>query len=89
MKIIFGSNSFETTDHAREYVRAQREYARRSHPRDWPVHGIATHSARFAQTCDECGLTYWTADPWASHRDCNPTSNKGDLSLRRFYEDRP
>lgn len=66
MKIIFGESLDAIADHARKVV------AKSQQVNDSP-HGVAHHSAKVPQTCEDCGLTFWHgSDPyaWYPHLGC-------------------
>ena len=55
MKIIFSSNRDSIADHARVLVvKAQKN--------DAAPKGVAAHSARVPNVCEDCGVTYWHRD---------------------------
>ena len=68
MKIIWGldRNRLEAT--AKEQLIAQKRAELRNGavmPQD-----VAVHTAKYPNLCDECGITFWAADQWATHAPC-------------------
>lgn len=72
MKIIFSESLDSIAEHAKKVV------LKKQMTNDEP-HGVAHHSAKVPQICDDCGKTFWHgSDPyaWYPHIGCKGGKQK-------------
>lgn len=70
MKILVDRTNEGVDDHARDVVAHLTKMSRKPSVHDVRPIGIAHYRAQFPIECEECGLTFWARDPFASHRGC-------------------
>jgi len=69
MKILMDDSREVRAEHAKAVVKALDD-ADVKDPRRAVPQGIAFHTAHYPILCDDCGSTYWSRDPYASHLRC-------------------